>query len=101
MAVGLGYAFDLQAVGDVVAHVHVREQCVVLEYGIDVALVGRHASGLDAMDEDRAAVGLLETRYKAQAGGLARAGGAEHRKELTIDDVDADLVNGLDLAEGA
>ncbi len=78
-----------------------REQGVVLEYGVDVALVGRYARSLDTVDADRTAGGLLEACDQAQAGGLARARGAEHGEEFAIDDVDADLVDGLDLAEGA
>ncbi|MCY1185971.1 hypothetical protein D9M73_267960 [compost metagenome] len=78
-----------------------REQRIVLEHCVDVTLVGRQASGLDPLDADRAAGGLLEACDQAQAGGFARAGRAEHGKELAIDDVDADLVDGLDLAEGA
>ncbi|MNO97278.1 hypothetical protein D3C76_889790 [compost metagenome] len=101
MALGLGHAFYLQPIGDVVAHVHVREQGVVLEHGVDVTLVGRYASGFDAMDADRAAVRLLEAGDQAQAGGLARTGRPEHGEEFAVIDVDADLVDGLDLAEAA
>ncbi|MNO63306.1 hypothetical protein D3C76_540120 [compost metagenome] len=101
VAFGLAHAFYLQAIGDVVQHVHVREQRIVLEHCVDVTLVGRQASGLDPLDADRTAGGLLEACDQAQAGGLARAGRAEHGEEFAIDDVDADLVDGLDLAEGA
>ena len=44
-ALGLADALDHQPVGDVVEHVQVREQRVVLEHGVDVAPVGRHAFG--------------------------------------------------------
>ncbi|MNW08130.1 hypothetical protein D3C71_2048600 [compost metagenome] len=53
------------------------------------------------MDADRAAVRLLEAGDQAQAGGLARTGRPEHGEEFAVIDVDADLVDGLDLAEGA
>ncbi|MNQ74992.1 hypothetical protein D3C85_897660 [compost metagenome] len=68
---GLGHAFHLQAVGDVVAHVHVREQGVVLEHGVHIPFIRRQAGGFLPMDTDGARGGLLETGDQAQAGGLA------------------------------
>ncbi|MNJ33916.1 hypothetical protein D3C77_286090 [compost metagenome] len=67
----LGDALDLQAIGDVVANVHVREQGVILEHRVDVTLIGREAGGLGTVDADGACAGLLEACDQAQAGGLA------------------------------
>ncbi|MNT46157.1 hypothetical protein D3C72_1827840 [compost metagenome] len=101
VALALAHALDLEAIGDVVQHVHVGEQCIVLEHRVDVALIGRQADGLLAMNADAAGAGLLETGDQAQAGGLARARGTEHGEELAILDVDGHPVDGLDLAEDA
>ncbi|MNS96271.1 hypothetical protein D3C72_1305620 [compost metagenome] len=95
------HAFDLQAVGNVIAHVHVREQGVILEYGVDVALVRRQSGGLDAVDADGTSTRLLEASDQPQAGSLARARGAEHREELAVMNVDGHPVDGLDLGEVA
>ena len=61
---------------------HVREQRVVLEHGVDVALVRRHVGDVRAVEQHLPAVGLLEARDQPQARGLARARGPEHREEL-------------------
>ncbi|MDT4863060.1 hypothetical protein FQZ97_977490 [compost metagenome] len=76
-----------------------REQRVVLEHGVDVALVRRQAGGLLAMDADGAGSGLLEAGDQAQAGGLARAGRAEHGEEFAVPDIDGHPVDGLHIAE--
>ncbi|MNN42007.1 hypothetical protein D3C81_1561590 [compost metagenome] len=76
-----------------------REQRVVLEHGVDVALVRRQAGGFLAVDADGAGRGLLETGDQAQAGGLARAGRAEHGEEFAVLDVNGHPVNGLHVAE--
>jgi hypothetical protein len=45
------------------------------------------------VDRDQAGGRLLEAGDQAQAGGLARTGGAQHREELAVEDVEADLVH--------
>ncbi|MCY1539074.1 hypothetical protein D9M68_746430 [compost metagenome] len=54
LALGLGHFAQHQRIGDVIEHIEVREQRVILEYGIDVAPVGRHAGGVFAEDGDGA-----------------------------------------------
>src|SRR6185437_9343287 len=80
---------------------HMRKQRIVLEHGVDVALVGRHAFGGLAENLDMTLVGLLEAGDEAQARGLARARGAEHGEELAFGDVERDAVDGADRAEPA
>ena len=46
--------FDGQAEGDVVVDVHVREERVFLEHGVDLALVGRDVHDVLAVEEDLA-----------------------------------------------
>ena len=51
---------------------------------------------LEGMDQHAAAGRLLEAGDQAQTGGLAGAGRAQHGEELAVQDVEADLVHGLD-----
>ena len=80
--VGLGGALPLpQAVAHVLGHVHVREQGVMLEHGVHVAVVGRHPRDRLAREVDLARGGLLEPRDHAQGRGLAAAGGSQEGVE--------------------
>ena len=101
VALGPGHALDHQAVGDVVQHAHVREQGVVLEHRVDVAIVGRHAEHALPMERDLAPIRLLEPGDQAQTRGLARARRSEHREELAVPDLEADPVDRPDRAEVA
>ena len=98
---GLADALDHQAVGDVVEHVEMREQRIVLEDGVDVAPVGRDAVGALAENLDMAGGRLLEAGDQAQARRLAGARRAEHGEELARPDVEVDRVDGLHRAEMA
>ena len=95
----LGDLLLAQAVGDVLGDGHVREQGVVLEYGVDVALVRRNTLHELARDADRPSVGLLEAGKHAQGRRLATAGRSEQRQELAGLDGEIDLVDGDDRAE--
>ncbi|MNN47592.1 hypothetical protein D3C81_1620200 [compost metagenome] len=75
-----------------------REQRVVLEHRVDVALVGRQSGGFLAMDADGAGGRLLEAGDQAQAGGLAGTGRAEHGEELAVTDFDGYPVDGTHVA---
>ena len=99
LAFGFADAFDFQTVGDVVEYVHVREQRVILEHGVHVTLIRRQPGGFFAMNTDGACARLFETGDQAQAGGFARAGRAQHGKELAVLDIDGNPVNGLHFAE--
>ncbi len=90
---------DLESEGDVAAHRHVFERCIVLEDEADVALLRRQRRRVFAGDLDRSAVGLLETGDDAQQGRLATATGAEQCGQRTGRDVDGDIVQGDEVAE--
>ena len=75
-----------RSVRDVVPHRHVREQRVVLEHGVDVALVRWHPRDVDPLEPDRAFGRSLETRDHPQRGRLPAAGRAEQREELARGD---------------
>jgi hypothetical protein len=88
----------LEAVGDVVEHVHVREQRVGLEDGVDVALVGRDPDGGTPADLDLPLGRLVEAGDHPQGGGLAAAGRSEQREELPRMDLQIDVVDGDEVA---
>jgi len=60
-----------QAVADVLGHVHVREEGVMLEDGVDVAPVRRHAGDRPAGQDDLADGRLLEARDHPECRRLA------------------------------
>ena len=90
---------DHQAVRDVVADRHVREQRVVLEHRVDVALERRHVRDVAAVEQDAAGGRQLEAGDHAQGRGLAAARRPEHREELAVPDLEVDVVHGDDVAE--
>ena len=75
-----------QAVADVLGHVHVREQGVVLEDRVDVAPVRRHAGDRLAGEQDLALGRLLEAGDHPEGRRLAAAGRPEDRVELAVRD---------------
>ena len=83
---------DGQAEGDVVVDVHVREERVFLEYGVDLALVGRDVHDVLAVKEDLALGGLQEAAEDAQQRRFAAAGGTEQGDELIFVNVQADAL---------
>jgi hypothetical protein len=83
----------LEAVGDVVQHRHVREQRVLLEDRVDVALVRRDADGGAPVDLDLALGRLLEAGDQAQRGGPAAARRPEQGEELAVEHVEMDAVD--------
>ncbi len=91
---------ELQAVRDVLAHRHVREQRVVLEAHVDLALVGRDADHICATQQDRPGVGLLEAGDHPHRRGLAAARRAEQGDELALGDLERDVVDGAHVPEG-
>ena len=93
-ALAAGHLLDPQAVLDVGQHVHVREQRVVLEDGVDVARERRPTGDVLAVEADLPAGRLLEAGDHPQHGRLARAGGSEHREELAVLDGQVDAVDG-------
>jgi hypothetical protein len=91
---------DPKAVLDVLQHVQVREQRVVLEDRVDRPLIGCAPRDVDAVQLDRAGVGELEPGDHAKGRGLARTGRAEQREELARDDLQRERVDGHDVPVG-
>ena len=88
-----------QAEGDVLEHVHVSEQRVVLEHEADPAVARAARGGVLAVERDRARVGVLEPGDQAQQGRLARARRAEQRDELAGLDVQRHVAQRGEVAE--
>ena len=85
--------------GHVVPHRHVGEQRVVLEDGVDVALVGRGPRHVLAVEADGAAGGRLEAGDHAQRRRLAAAGRTEHGEELAVGDAEVGVVDRGEVGE--
>ena len=96
---GLGHTLLAQTVCHVLTHGHVREECVMLEDRVHVALVGRYTLHVLTADTDVAGVGLFESGQHAQGRGLAAATRAEQRQELAGLNRQADRVDGHHGAE--
>jgi hypothetical protein len=87
---------DAKAVAEVVAHVHVRVERVVLEHHRDVALARLEAGDVSIAEADRTVVHGLEARDHPQQRGLAAAGRTDEHHELAVLDRQTDPVHGLD-----
>ena len=95
------HATDHQTVGNVVHHVHVGEEGVVLKHGIDRTTIRRNTVHPLAKNGNVARSRLLKTRHQSQAGGLAGTGRPQHAEELALVNRQVDLVHRLDRAEVA
>jgi hypothetical protein len=56
-----------------------------------------HGEQVPALDQDPAAVDVVQPRQAVQQGGLARAAGAHDRDQLTAADLEVEAGQGLDL----
>ena len=88
-----------QRVLDVARHRQVREQRVVLEHGVHVALERREAGDVVAVEQHPSGGRQLEARDHAQGRRLAGARRAEHREELAVADLEVDAVDRRDVTE--
>jgi hypothetical protein len=98
-ALGLVELLVLQPERDVLGHVEMREERVALEHRVDVALVGRDARDIAAVEHDPPARRLLEAGDHAQGRRLAAAGRAEQGEELARGHVEVDAGDRDVLAE--
>ncbi|MNY14948.1 hypothetical protein D3C86_1481380 [compost metagenome] len=94
----LGDTGDLQAEGEIAAHLHMRIKRIILEYHGDGALAGGQVIDALVTDEDFAAGDFLQPRHHAQRRGFGAAGRADEHHELTILDVEIDAMHGLEAA---
>jgi hypothetical protein len=90
---GLVNAGALEPERDVVGDAHVREQGVVLEHHVDVALVRRDRGDVRSVEQDLPAGRFLEAGDHPQGRRLAAPTGSEHREELALLDREVDVVD--------
>ena len=95
-ALCLGHLAHHQAVGHVVTDRHVREQGVILEHRVHVAIERGHGRHVLAVHQDPAFARQLEAGDHPQRRGLARARRPEHREELAVVHVEIDARDGDD-----
>jgi hypothetical protein len=98
--VGAGHAADLEPVGHVVAHVHVRIERVVLEHHGDVPVLRLDVVHDAAADADLPRGDLLQARDHPQQRRLAAARGPDDDHELAVGDLQIHAVHDLCLPEG-
>ncbi|MPN16309.1 hypothetical protein SDC9_163648 [bioreactor metagenome] len=77
LALGLANLAHLQTELDVVCHVHVREERIVLEHHGNAALCRRHMGDVATIDAHRPRGGHVQPGNHAQGGGFAAARRAE------------------------
>ncbi|MNB90144.1 hypothetical protein D3C75_371970 [compost metagenome] len=88
-----GYAEHLQAVADVLAQRHVREQGVRLEHHADIALLNGTMGHVLAVDQDLPFGRFFQPRHQPQDRGFAAAGRAEQRHHLSLGDGEVNVVD--------
>ena len=98
VALGLGHLRDAQRVGEVLADGEMRVQRVALEHHRDVAVLGTEVVDLAVADRDRALGDVLEPGEHAQRRGLAATRRADDDEQLTVGDVEIEVIDGHDVA---
>ena len=93
-------SLELEPESDVVEHVHVGEQGVLLEHRVDPALVGRHTAQVLAVKNELAGIRGLKTANYTEHGSLAAAAGAQQGHELLAADVQVYVFKYLGVPEG-
>jgi hypothetical protein len=94
-----------QGEGDVVEEVHRAEQGAVLEQDAEqlpdlVELVLAAPDDVGVLDDDRPPLGLEQPDQRLEEHRLARAGGAEHHRDLTAREREGDVAPDVLAAEG-
>jgi hypothetical protein len=92
----LGHTFDHQSVCDVIPDVHVREQGIILENSVDIALKGRQIRDILTIKINTTGGWLIKTRDHSQTGCFTGTGRPQQGKELPITDFNICLVYGFD-----
>ena len=89
----LGHLPVLQTEGNVLAHGHVREDRIVLEYHADVSLAGIHIVDQRIVKIKFAVFNRVESGNHAQQRGLSAAGRPQQREEFTVAYIQTQIVN--------
>ena len=97
---GTLHAAHAQSIGDVLFHIHVGKQGIILKDGVDVALLRRRVGDVPAREIHAPGVRLQQARDDAQRGGLAAARRAQQRDELPRLHIKAEAAQDLRSLEG-
>ena len=95
-----GNPAQLQRIGKVAGHRHVREQGIILEHHAEVALVGRRQRDIGVPEDDLAGIGPYEPGKDHQKGRLAGTRWTEQRQEFAACYIDADIIERFESAVG-
>ena len=91
----LGHLFQAQAESNILKHIQVREERVLLEHRVYRPLVGRHVGDVLAIKKDIARFRGDKTGNHTQGRRLAAAGGAEEGDKFLVVDVQRESVQDL------
>ena len=69
-----------------------REQGILLKYGIQIALIGWKVSDIPAFENDLTFVGSLETAQNTEGCSLSAATGSQQCQELIFADVQIEII---------
>ena len=81
-----------QTEGNVLVHVQVREQGVLLENGVDLPLIGRNVINPHTIEQDISRRRRRETSDDTQRGGFAAPAGSEKCEELFVIDIKVNVI---------
>ena len=88
----LGLFLDLETECDVVIDIQMRKQCIVLEYGIDVPLVGRDLCDILTVHHDLTFRRIQESGNDPKQRCLTAAGRTKQGDKLVLIDVERDAL---------
>jgi len=91
--IGLRLVFDLQSERNVLRHIHMREEGVVLKDHVQLALVGGKSRDVFSFEEDFAGIRSFKASEDSEGCRLAAAGRAEQGKELVFMDGKREVIN--------
>ena len=98
---GPGHLFLPQAELDVGLHAHVGKEGIGLKHHVHRTAVGRNVGDIRPVDPDAPAGGAVQPGEEAQQGGLAAPRAAQKGEKLPLVDIQADAIEGQDLAKAA
>ena len=87
----LAHLFDLQAEGNIVINIHMREKGIFLEYGIQLPLIGRQLCNILTVKNDFSLGRFKETSQNSEQCCFAAPGGSEQGHKLILLNIKIDI----------